>query len=89
MTLIVAAVHRLGTVVVADKAREVGGIIAPTRDDSARKLVLGSGGSTVIAIAGDVILGLTGMPENVVSTWMSSIEGADPTLAFSRSPASL
>lgn len=78
MTLIIASVHASGTIIVADRAREVGGSGPPIRDDSARKLVLASSGSIAIAIVGDVILGAAGSPETVVSTWMSAIEAADP-----------
>lgn len=79
MTLILAAVHASATIVVADRAREVGGYSKATRDNNAQKLVLSASGDIVVALAGDVILGTTGAPEHEVATWMSSLEAASPT----------
>lgn len=74
MTLVVAAYSGSTTVVVADRAREFGGVGPPVRDERARKIVTTNSGDVAIAVVGDVILGTAGFPETVIASWMPGLE---------------
>ncbi|MGH7582201.1 MAG: hypothetical protein ACREL5_03135 [Gemmatimonadales bacterium] len=68
MTLVVAIPIGADTVVVADRARLLGGTTPTRRDDNALKIVA-AGSRLAIAVVGDVSFG-SPRPEDMIGAWM-------------------